>query len=121
MLQTMNRMINLTFQNANQWCLNPTYGDNEYGIAMLDLDGSTTGLPYGGWLVSNQPSMINNDCTFRSEWNGYMCPPSAEGYVALTLVDNLNAAPISDGYTAPTNQRAIRAKFTRLDTRQVGT
>jgi len=87
---------------------------------MLDLDGSVTGLPYGGWLVSNQTTMLKPYCAKRPEWNGYMCPPFPEGYVQVTLVDNLNSAPISNGYDTSNKGRTIRANFTELNTRYVG-
>lgn len=66
MLDTENRLFNLTFVNANRFHIgSPLRGDNEYGWTVLDIDGSSTGIKGGGWIVSqNATHLLTPNCTY---------------------------------------------------------
>lgn len=114
MLDTENRVFNLTFINANRFHVgSPLRGDNEYGWTVLDIDGSATGVTGGGWIVSqNSSHLLNPNCTYpffltmiihyfklflivetyRADWEAHFCPVFAEGYVQLTIVNQVTKA-----------------------------
>ena len=52
-LFTINKFLNLSFENANEAFLKYTNVDAQYGWATLDIDGSVTGVMYYIITVTN--------------------------------------------------------------------
>ncbi|KAG2374699.1 hypothetical protein C9374_010443 [Naegleria lovaniensis] len=85
--QTLNRYSNLKFENSNRVFIHTGYYDNNKGTTLLDLDGSTTGLKPGGWIVSNDSILTHAACSVQPDWRGYSCPVSLEGYAQLSITN----------------------------------
>ncbi|KAG2370868.1 hypothetical protein C9374_013779 [Naegleria lovaniensis] len=81
--QTLNRYLNLTFENSNRVYVSERFLDGNKGLCVLDIDGSTTGFTPGGWLVANDSLMAHSKCIKRNDWKGYNCPITLEGYGQL--------------------------------------
>ncbi|KAG2388307.1 hypothetical protein C9374_000471 [Naegleria lovaniensis] len=87
--QTRNRYKSLKYINANEVILfpNPAPYDNHKGIAFMDVDGSTTGLLPGGWIVANESIMLFDKCIGVRDWNAHVCPLFGEGYAQLRVTN----------------------------------
>eukprot|EP00004_Rigifila_ramosa_P012202 TRINITY_DN262_c0_g1_i1.p1 TRINITY_DN262_c0_g1~~TRINITY_DN262_c0_g1_i1.p1 ORF type:complete len:1255 (+),score=271.83 TRINITY_DN262_c0_g1_i1:3-3767(+) len=110
MLYPENRMIDVTFTNANQVLFEnfpnaitaQAMRDGPKGLNFQDLDGSVTGW-IGGWIVGDKfPIMVYDGCVFVSAWNAYKCPLSPNPYVRVRIEnDNLLATNWGTSITAP--------------------
>jgi len=90
LLQSRDRSINITLQNANPIYIHDCdYGDNGYGWSFYDVDGSLTGS--SSWVVSNNALMIEKSCLWMTEWNAYNCPPFKEGGFVQVVLNILNS------------------------------
>jgi cell migration-inducing and hyaluronan-binding protein len=97
---TGNNAAGLVFTNANQAYFDPLGAhpvrpDDEDGhrsALFIDKDGSVTGTA-GQTVTVNNPFLVDDACTFRSEWNAFVCPPTyAFGRLA---VENQDAVPLA--------------------------
>ncbi|EFC45237.1 hypothetical protein NAEGRDRAFT_66848 [Naegleria gruberi] len=89
-LQTKNKFSNLKFINSNRYFAfpytYPTSYDNMKGIAMMDMDGTTTNITsFGGWIVGNETIRNFPQCQLRNDWNAYQCPFFGESYSHLRI------------------------------------
>ncbi|HRX19201.1 MAG TPA: G8 domain-containing protein [Gemmatimonadales bacterium] len=69
--------------NANAvWLEDPRADrDGDKAAVFRDIDGSVTGEP-GRTVVANAPLLVGPSCTWRAEWNSWICP---ERYVQLQV------------------------------------
>ncbi len=88
LLHPRNRVSAATFINANEfWFQKTTTSDLNNNAQILDLDGTTTGVRGGAWIVANNSITLQPDCVPRYEWNGYVCPPFRQGYFQLYMTN----------------------------------
>jgi len=83
---------NLTFIGSNSVFLeNPGADkDGDKAAAILDVDGSLTGIP-GQFVVANNPLMALPSCQWRQAWNAYVCP---DRFVSVR-VNTQNGQPVA--------------------------
>eukprot|EP01117_Protostelium_nocturnum_P016557 TRINITY_DN657_c0_g1_i1.p1 TRINITY_DN657_c0_g1~~TRINITY_DN657_c0_g1_i1.p1 ORF type:complete len:1272 (+),score=378.16 TRINITY_DN657_c0_g1_i1:136-3951(+) len=103
----------LSFINANRVYINYGPADCEYGWNILDADGSVTGINGGAWIQSNETHFQRDGCNWKEEWNAYVCPLFAEGYIQFSLTSDSApsaAGGAGTGYDIPkTGGRTIRS------------
>jgi cell migration-inducing and hyaluronan-binding protein len=88
LLHSRNRVSSSQFINSNQfWFQQTTTSDLNNNAQILDLDGSTTGIKGGGWIVANNSLLITPECTAKYEWNGYACPVNRAGYIQFWMTN----------------------------------
>jgi cell migration-inducing and hyaluronan-binding protein len=97
-LHSRNRVSSASHINSNEfWFQQTTTSDLNNNAQILDLDGSTTGIRGGAWIVANASILLQSDCTPRPSWNGYVCPPFRQGYVQLVITNpNLSGTSYVD-------------------------
>ncbi len=84
----------VNFTNANPYYLETPHADKDGDKAavFLDRDGAVTGSA-GSYVVANSAFMITGACTWRAEWNAYVCP---NRYVGLSIRSDVeNVAPLT--------------------------
>lgn len=87
--QTGNRVSQLKFENANRVWLESGDRDGYRGVAIMDNDGSVTGLDAGGWILANEKFLTKGlSCDFKPEWNAMNCAHFAEGFVQIRIVNS---------------------------------
>src|SRR4051812_7251074 len=76
----------------------------------MDIDGSVTGVKGGAWMLSDVSMSLTPDCTFRAEWQAWVCPPFAEGFAQLTFTNEEGGPPTEgvDGNDHPANSTSDR-------------
>ncbi|HET9066716.1 MAG TPA: G8 domain-containing protein [Gemmatimonadales bacterium] len=74
-ISTFNAASALTLMNANGVYLEDPNAtkDGDKAALFRDLDGSVTGA-LGKTVVANQALLYTPACTYRSEWNSWVCP-----------------------------------------------
>ena len=57
--------------------------DGDKASLFVDIDGTVTGTA-GNSVVNNNPFLVTPSCTFRSDWNSWICPNRYDGFVVTT-------------------------------------
>ncbi len=94
-ISQQNFVTALHFVNANAVYLdNPgTNADGDKASLFVDNDGSVSGTS-GMTVVVNNPFLLTPTCSFRSDWNSWICPDRYDGLVVSS--DNTDPiAPLS--------------------------
>ncbi len=72
----------------------PKHGEDGYRSAVfIDEDGSVTGQTGSSVVVSN-PFLISPDCSYRSNWNAYVCPQAYATLILNNLDSNQAIGPV---------------------------
>ena len=94
-ISQLNFSASLQLVNANAVYLdNPGANqDGDKASLFVDTDGTVTGTA-GNTVVNNNPFLLTPTCSFRSDWNSWICPNRYDGLVVTS--DNGGAvAPLS--------------------------
>ncbi len=67
--------------------------DGDKASLFVDADGSVTGSA-GTSVVANNPFLVTPSCTYRSEWNSWLCPQRYDG-LALQSDNTDPVAPVA--------------------------
>eukprot|EP01090_Pellita_catalonica_P022049 TRINITY_DN8427_c0_g1_i1.p1 TRINITY_DN8427_c0_g1~~TRINITY_DN8427_c0_g1_i1.p1 ORF type:complete len:900 (+),score=188.00 TRINITY_DN8427_c0_g1_i1:367-2700(+) len=99
-LDTRNRYSEFTMQNSNPVWISDSGRENTKGVALLDMDGTVTGISTGAWIVSNTPLLVDPEvCTDHlADWNAFACPVDAHPRVQLIFSADLPAAEKTDAF-----------------------
>lgn len=112
-------MMGTTLVDSNPYTAYYTeFSDHKYNWVGLDMDGSATQVAGGGWFVANNTFLINSTCTPKPEWSAYFCPPFAEGFMQISIMNNTgkpNNIDINGVDRTPGNGRTIRGTWYMLE------
>ncbi len=94
-ISQFNFATGLQLMNANAVYLdNPgATQDGDKASLFVDTDGSVTGTA-GNSVVNNNPFLITPTCTFRTEWNSWICPNRYDG-LSISSDNGGAVAPLS--------------------------
>eukprot|EP01114_Cavostelium_apophysatum_P004867 TRINITY_DN152_c0_g1_i1.p1 TRINITY_DN152_c0_g1~~TRINITY_DN152_c0_g1_i1.p1 ORF type:complete len:1284 (-),score=344.97 TRINITY_DN152_c0_g1_i1:38-3889(-) len=115
-----NQLMQLKYENANQIFVRYGTGDNEWGFLVLDVDGTTTGVPAGAWIIANNTHTLRPDCTYRPEWQANVCPIGEQTYVKMRFEDPNGALTVMykgvDQKDATLKNKIFRSSWHQLGT-----
>ena len=98
-LHTRNRYCDLKFENSPQRVfLDTVTYENHKGAALMDIDGSITGVEAGAWISGTDPIQNFEGCITRYDWNNAsVCPLMGESYFQLRVTNyNISSSVIID-------------------------
>ena len=94
-ISQLNFAAALQLSNANAVYLdNPGANhDGDKASLFVDTDGTVTGT-VGNSVVNNNPFLVTPTCTYRTDWNAWICPNRYDG-LAIASDNGLAVAPLS--------------------------